>query len=32
LVKTLTANLVGPVRMTAALIEHLKGKNDAVIA
>ena len=32
LVDTVTTNLVGPVRMTAALVEHLKGKNSAVIA
>jgi uncharacterized oxidoreductase len=32
LVDTVTTNLVGPIRMTAALVEHLKGKNDAVIA
>ncbi|WP_413987929.1 SDR family oxidoreductase [Labrys okinawensis] len=32
LVDTITTNLVGPIRMTAALIEHLKGKNDAVVA
>ncbi|MEW6640439.1 MAG: SDR family NAD(P)-dependent oxidoreductase [Pseudomonadota bacterium] len=32
LVDTVTTNLVGPIRMTAALIDHLKGKNDAVIA
>jgi uncharacterized oxidoreductase len=25
-------NLLGPVRMTSALIEHLKGKDDAVVA
>jgi uncharacterized oxidoreductase len=32
LVDTVTTNLVGPIRVTAALVEHLKGKNDAVIA
>lgn len=32
LVDTVTTNLIGPIRMTAALVEHLKGKNDAVIA
>jgi uncharacterized oxidoreductase len=32
LVDTVTTNLVGPIRMTSALIEHLKTKNDAVIA
>jgi uncharacterized oxidoreductase len=32
LVDTVTTNLVGPIRMTSALIEDLKGKQDAVIA
>ena len=32
LVNTVTTNLLGPIRMTSALIEHLKGKDDAVIA
>jgi uncharacterized oxidoreductase len=32
LVDTVTTNLVGPIRMTSALIEHLKGKDDSVIA
>jgi uncharacterized oxidoreductase len=32
LVDTVTTNLIGPIRMTAALIEHLKTKNDAVVA
>ena len=32
LVDTVTTNLVGPIRMSSALIEHLKGKEDAVIA
>jgi uncharacterized oxidoreductase len=32
LVDTLTTNLAGPIRMTSALIEHLKTKEDAVIA
>jgi len=32
LVDTVTTNLVGPIRMTSALIEHLKGKEGAVIA
>jgi uncharacterized oxidoreductase len=32
LVDTITTNLVGPIRMTSALVEHLKGKDDAVIA
>jgi uncharacterized oxidoreductase len=31
LVDTVTTNLVGPIRMTAALVEHLKRKGDAVI-
>jgi uncharacterized oxidoreductase len=29
---TITTNLMGPIRMTSALIEHLKGKRDAVVA
>lgn len=32
LVDTVTTNLVGPIRMTSALVEHLKSRNDAVIA
>ena len=32
LIDTVTTNLVGPIRMTSALIEQLKGKNDPVIA
>ena len=32
LVDTVTTNLVGPIRMSSALVEHLKGKEDAVIA
>ncbi|HUA79880.1 MAG TPA: SDR family NAD(P)-dependent oxidoreductase [Dyella sp.] len=32
LTSTVTTNLLGPIRMTSALIEHLKTKNDAVIA
>jgi uncharacterized oxidoreductase len=32
LVDIVTTNLIGPVRMTSALIEHLKGKQDAAIA
>jgi len=32
LVDTITTNLVGAIRMTSALIEHLRGKQDAVIA
>jgi uncharacterized oxidoreductase len=31
LVDTVTTNLVGPIRMTSALVDHLKGKRDAVI-
>jgi uncharacterized oxidoreductase len=31
-VATIATNLMGPIRMTAALIEHLKGKHDAVVA
>jgi uncharacterized oxidoreductase len=32
LLDTVATNLVGPIRMTSALVEHLKGKKDAVIA
>ena len=32
LVDTVTTNLVGPIRMSSALVEHLKGREDAVIA
>jgi uncharacterized oxidoreductase len=32
LVDTVNTNLVGPIRLTSALVEHLKGKKDAVIA
>ncbi len=32
MVATITTNLMGPIRMTSALIEHLKGKSDAVAA
>ncbi len=32
LVDTIDTNLLGPIRMTSALVEHLKGKQDAVIA
>lgn len=32
LVATITTNLMGPIRMTSVLIEHLKGKSDAVVA
>jgi uncharacterized oxidoreductase len=31
-VDTVTTNLLGPIRMTSALVEHLKGKKGAVIA
>lgn len=29
--ETVTTNLLGPIRLTNALIDHLKGKDDAVI-
>jgi uncharacterized oxidoreductase len=32
LVDTVATNLVGPIRMTGALVDHLKRKQDAVIA
>jgi uncharacterized oxidoreductase len=32
MVATITTNLMGPIRMTSALIEHLKGKRDGVVA
>ena len=32
LTDTINTNLVGPIRLTSALVEHLKGKEDAVIA
>jgi uncharacterized oxidoreductase len=32
LVGTVATNLVGPIRMTGALVDHLKRKQDAVIA
>ncbi|MEW6339080.1 MAG: SDR family NAD(P)-dependent oxidoreductase [Pseudomonadota bacterium] len=32
LVSTVTTNLLGPIRMTSALIDHLKTKDDAVVA
>ncbi|MGW9528551.1 SDR family oxidoreductase [Paenibacillus terrae] len=31
LVSTVTTNVLGPIRMTSALIEHLKSKEEAVI-
>jgi uncharacterized oxidoreductase len=31
MVNTITTNLAGPIRMTSALVEHLKGKKDAVV-
>jgi uncharacterized oxidoreductase len=31
MVNTITTNLAGPIRMTSALLEQLKGKQDAVI-
>ena len=32
MVSTITTNLMGPIRMTSALIDHLKTKNDTVVA
>ncbi|SAL55446.1 short-chain dehydrogenase [Caballeronia humi] len=32
MVSTIETNLMGPMRMTAALIDHLKSKEDAVVA
>jgi uncharacterized oxidoreductase len=32
LVSTVETNLIGPIRMTSALLDHLKTKNDAVVA
>src|SRR5271155_349777 len=32
LADTVTTNLLGPIRMTSALIEHLKRKPDAIVA
>jgi uncharacterized oxidoreductase len=32
MVSAITTNLMGPIRLTSALIEHLKTKNDAVVA
>jgi uncharacterized oxidoreductase len=32
LIDTVTTNLMGPIRMSSALIGHLKRRNDAVIA
>ncbi|WP_158817458.1 SDR family oxidoreductase [Methylocapsa sp. S129] len=31
LVDVITTDFIGPIRMTSALVEHLKGKKDAVI-
>lgn len=32
IVDTISTNLFGPIRMTSALVEHLKGKEGAVVA
>src|SRR5258705_95591 len=32
LVDTVTTNLLGPIRLTSALVDHLKGRKNAVIA
>lgn len=32
LTSTISTNLLGPIRMTSALIEHLKSKNNGVVA
>ena len=32
LTSTISTNVLGPIRMTSALIEHLKGKDNAVVA
>ena len=32
LTSTVETNLLGPIRMTSALIDHLKGKSNAVVA
>ncbi len=32
MIETVTTNFLGPIRMTAALIEHLQTRNDAIIA
>jgi uncharacterized oxidoreductase len=32
MVDTISTNLMGPIRLTSALIEHLKGKKNAVVA
>ena len=31
IVSTITTNLMGPIRMSSALIEHLKRQNDAIV-
>jgi short-subunit dehydrogenase involved in D-alanine esterification of teichoic acids len=31
MVATVTTNLMEPIRLTSTLIDHLKGKNDAVV-
>ena len=31
LIDTVTTNLIGPIRMTSALVDHLKSKDDAAI-
>jgi uncharacterized oxidoreductase len=32
MVSTITTNLMGPIRMTSALLDHLKTQNDAIVA
>jgi uncharacterized oxidoreductase len=32
MIAAITTNLMGPIRVTSAFIEHLKGKRDAVVA
>ncbi|WP_375507998.1 SDR family oxidoreductase [uncultured Caballeronia sp.] len=32
MVSIVTTNLIGPIRMTSALVEHLKTRNDAIVA